>query len=153
MEGVDWREFRDGLFSYQYHGEEGLASGSFIGPYTREEKPAKPLHVDQLPPDLREVCKQVRFDSICFAEMKYLQPAEFLPCDGWSGVGYFTSDGNAVRPLPGREEEYHDFYWQFKGRLEQDLEGVRFEGLEEPDKPDKPKRRQGKPRRKRSDGG
>jgi hypothetical protein len=144
-EYTDWSEFRDGLFSYHYHGDEDI---SLIVPYTREEEPAEPLHVDQLPPDLREICQRVHFDSICFEEAEELQPAEFMPCSGWSAVGYLSSDGKVIRPLPGREKEYRDYYRQFRRQIESEWKGVRFEEIKEPEEP---KRSQGK-RRKKSDG-
>jgi hypothetical protein len=148
-EDLDWRNFSHGMFYYQHDKDE---EDPFIEAYSREHRPRDPLHIDQLPPELRTVCKQVCFDSVCFAEMEYLQPAEFMPCETASGVGYYSSDGTVIRPVPGREEEYRDFYRQRKGQLERDLKGVRFEGLEEPAEPDKPKRRQDKRRRKPSDG-
>ena len=35
----------------------------FSGPYVRARRPKKPLHVDQLPPQLREQVKAVQFDD------------------------------------------------------------------------------------------
>jgi hypothetical protein len=146
---IDWRAFSHGLFYYEHNKDE---EEPFLEAYLREHRPRNPLHIDQLPPELRRVCKQVCFDSLRFAEMEYLQPMDFLPCDTASGVGYRSSDGKVIRPVPDREEQYRDYYRQHRGQLERDLEGVRFEGLEEPAEPDKPKRRRGKPGRKPSDG-
>jgi hypothetical protein len=148
-EDIDYRQFSSRLFHYQHDKDE---EDPFIEAYIRQHRPSDPLHIDQLPPALRKLCKRVRFETISFAEMKHLQPLEFLPCDNCYGVGYRSSDGKVVRPVPGSEEEYRDFFGQFKGQLERDLKGVRFEGLEEPASPPKPKRRQGKSRRKPTDG-
>jgi hypothetical protein len=49
------------------------------GPYFRQSAPARPLHVDQLPPLLRAAVAAVRFD-LSFAEEQAIQPAEHLSC-------------------------------------------------------------------------
>ena len=111
-------EFRDneelaseiGCFTYDY--SEGYDP---IEAYTRMLVPENPLHVDQLPPDLRKGFKQVRF-PIRFREMKWLQPIEHFPCEFWydERVCYVLSDGKTVRPFPGKESGFAEAIRQFR---------------------------------------
>jgi hypothetical protein len=77
-------------------------------PYERESVPVQPVHVDQLPPDIRRLVKQVVFD-LCFHDTPHLQPAEHLPCDSWEAA-YLDSTGTRLRPVPGKEKEYAEAY-------------------------------------------
>jgi hypothetical protein len=110
----------------------------FTGPYRRAHKPKKPLHVDQLPPELRQQVKEVRFDGLSFAEKKRLQPCEYTDGVAWSSA-YVAEDGKTVRPIPGHEEEYRQEVEQLREEDPDELKKFRFEGLEE--KPSPPKRR------------
>jgi hypothetical protein len=103
----DYSELYDlagrGLFSY-----EQLLADWLPGPYGRQRSPVRPVHIDQLPPDLRKTIGQVRFQGLCFAQATHLQPAEHMACDAVN-AGYLTADGMAVRPLPGKEADYRAF--------------------------------------------
>jgi hypothetical protein len=114
------------------------ASDFFTGPYRRAHKPKKPLHVDQLPPDLRDDIKAVRFDGLSFAEKKVLQPCQYTDGVAWSSA-YVAEDGKTVRPIPGHEEEYRKEVQEMREEGPDELKQYRFEGLEEKPKP--PKRR------------
>lgn len=107
----DYSEYCDladrGVFSY-----EQLLGDWLPGPYGRQRIPARPVHIDQLPPDVREVIARVRFEGFCFAETVYLQPAEHMPCDAMN-AGYLSADGQTLRPMPGEEAEYRDFLDEF----------------------------------------
>src|SRR5262245_31270524 len=50
-------------FGYRYEAAEGVA-----GVYTREVVPERPLHVDQLPPALRDKVREILFPGVNFAE-------------------------------------------------------------------------------------
>lgn len=54
-----------------------------VGPYVRVVVPARPLHVDQLPPALRQQCRIVVFEQVDFAAAEHVQPTEFFPCTYW----------------------------------------------------------------------
>jgi hypothetical protein len=114
------------------------ASEWFSGPYQRAHKPRKPLHVDQLPPALRDDIKAMRFDGLSFAEKKLLQPCEYTKGVAWSAA-YVAEDGKTVRPIPGFEEDYRKEVRQALGEDPEELKDYRFEGLEE-GKPNPPKR-------------
>jgi hypothetical protein len=96
-----------GLFSY-----EQLLGDWLPGPYGRLSSPKSPVHIDQLPPALRKTIGQVRFEGLCFAQTVHLQPVEHMTCDAMN-AGYVTADGQAVRPLPGQEANYREFYEEF----------------------------------------
>jgi hypothetical protein len=96
-----------GLFSY-----EQLLGDWLPGPYGRQRSPKRPVHIDQLPPELRKTIGQVRFEGLCFAQTVHLQPVEHMLCEAMS-AGYLTADGKAVRPLPGKEAHYREFYEEF----------------------------------------
>src|SRR5262249_55635251 len=96
-----------GLFSYAQ-----LLGDWLPGPYGRQRSPLSPVHVDQLPSELRKPIGQVRFDGLCFAQTVHLQPVEHMACEAMN-AGYLTADGQAVRPLPGQEAHYRGFYQEF----------------------------------------
>jgi hypothetical protein len=96
-----------GLFSYAQ-----LLGDWLPGPYGRQRTPMNPLHIDQLPPKLRKTICQVRFDGLCFSQTAHLQPVEHMECEAVN-AGYLTADGQAVRPLPGQEADYREFYEEF----------------------------------------
>src|SRR5262249_4294000 len=69
---------RLGLFCYDYDEQHDP-----ITPYVRTGRPEAPVHIDQLPPNLRKACKQVRFEKVNFEEAELLQPLEYFPCVYW----------------------------------------------------------------------
>jgi hypothetical protein len=103
-----------GLFAYGH-----LCENWISGPYGREALPRQPVHIDQLPPDLRAVVGRFRLDTLCFAETPHIQPVEHAECTSWESA-YLASDGKTVRPIPGREEEYREVYGEYRkdSRLE-----------------------------------
>jgi hypothetical protein len=96
-----------GLFSYKQ-----LLGDWLPGPYGRQRSPVSPVHIDQLPSELRKTIGQVRFESLCFAQTLYLQPIEHMACEAMN-AGYLTADGQTVRPVPGHEADYPAFYEEF----------------------------------------
>ncbi|HEY7326248.1 MAG TPA: hypothetical protein VH592_01315 [Gemmataceae bacterium] len=93
-----------GLFMYTH-----LTDNWISGPYGRQSQPARPIHVDQLPPQIREAVKAMRFDSLCFAETPHIQPVEHAECFSWEAA-YMDVTGKHIRPIPGKEEEYAQAY-------------------------------------------
>src|SRR5262249_3473721 len=92
-----------GLFVYEF--VEDAETGAWYPPYTLSARPERPLHVDELPPGVRDRLKKARF-AVRFAEAPRVQPAEHGPCAAWGGFAYLDAAGKAVRPLPGHEQEY-----------------------------------------------
>jgi hypothetical protein len=89
-----------GLFRYAH-----LCENWISGPYGRRGRPDRPLHVDQLPPALRDLLLgRFHLASLCFAEAPHVQPVEHFPCISWE-TRYLGSDGKTVRPMPGHEGE------------------------------------------------
>ena len=121
-----------GLFVYDY--EE---ASDPIEPYVRTAVPDTPLHIDQLPPAMREVCKQFRLENLTFGERPLLQPLHYFDCDFWYGddrVAYMCEDGKTVRPLTGKEDRFADFCREFRAEHPEKAWRLRFEGLaEDPD--------------------
>ena len=66
------------------------------------------VHVDELPPRVRQVLGELRFDTLDFSETKIFQPVELTECGTWDPA-YLTSDGKTVKPVPGREKDYKEF--------------------------------------------
>jgi hypothetical protein len=97
-----------GFFVYDHTTENWIS-----GPYGRTRRPVRPLHVDQLPPAVRNAVREIRFDALCFADAVYVQPIEYTPCDSWE-VAYLDSTGTKIRPIPGKEKEYAHAYDQLK---------------------------------------
>jgi len=87
---TQWEPATLGLFSYEHpmRFERPLRVEYLLnqegppvsGPYIRLSVPERPLHVDQLPPPVRDVVTAVRFDGLTFAEERAIQPAEQYLC-------------------------------------------------------------------------
>jgi hypothetical protein len=91
-----------GLFEYEH-----LTDNWISGPYGCHARPVKPLHVDQLPPDVRDRVKGMRFANLSFAQTPRLQPMEHTHCATWEAA-WMDVTGTKVRPVSGREEDYAD---------------------------------------------
>jgi len=115
------------------------ASEWFSGPYQRTHRPKKPLHVDQLPPQLRAEVKAVRFDDLRFEDKKRLQPCDHAEGYAWGGV-YLSEDGKTVRAIPGHEKQYREAVELMRQQSPEDFKKFHFEGLDEK-KPPKGRRR------------
>jgi hypothetical protein len=147
-----WRLSREqlanefGVYCYDYDDELLID----LAPYSLTGVPKTALHVDQLPPALRQQCKQIRFEKITFSESELVQPIEWFPCVCWyqeSRVAYLASDGKTIRPIPGMEDRFAEFCERFHQENPEGAKKFVFEGPQA--KPKKPRRR----RRKESDDG
>jgi hypothetical protein len=146
----DEEEFRDhddqdqaeqlGVIYYSYGDEFDP-----IGTYWRMVTPENPLHIDQLPPNLRERVKSFSFSTLDFTETRVIQPLEHYDCSFWDDedrVAYVASDDKTVRPLPfrpGREKGFWAFVEEFRKANPEQAAQFLFEGPEE--KPAEKKRR------------
>jgi hypothetical protein len=119
---------RFGFFSYHF----GMNIHGFAATYYRDTVPEKPLHVDELPPELRRRCKTVRFEALAFAHSEQVQPLEFVECRFWGHyAAYVCGDGKTVRPVPGHEAGFAELCREAQA---DDPDGTRqfvFEGLTE----------------------
>lgn len=70
-------------------------------PYGRTIQPTRPLHVSELPAELRTIAEQRQLPHR-FADTVYIQPVEHLDCDTWTDV-YLSEDGSTIRGV-GRPE-------------------------------------------------
>jgi hypothetical protein len=107
-EGLSEHGGRLGLFSYTHLTENWIS-----GPYGRIEVPRQPIHVDQLPPDLRRLVKGLRLDDLTFRETTYIQPIEHAACASWESA-YLDVTCKRIRPVPGKENEYADAYSEMR---------------------------------------
>jgi hypothetical protein len=82
-----------GLFVYDH-----LCENWTSGPYGRVRVPRSPLHVDQLPPAIREQVLRVRFPTLCFQDTTHIQPVEHMACASWE-QDYLTADGKERRDM------------------------------------------------------
>jgi hypothetical protein len=109
---MDTRCTKLGLFSYDFGW-----GGEPIDPYKRTAVPNEPLHVEQLPPNLRERVRQARFPGICFHTAEHIQPFEWYDeCDGHGTddmTAYLCADGKTVKPIPGAEECFEEWVKQW----------------------------------------
>jgi len=123
-----WAAHKMGVFLYRYNDAAGSEGPADL--YHRDMVAARPLHVDQLPPDLRAEWKRVRFAGIRFTAAATLQPYEFFACHSpyAAPAGYVASDGVTVRPIPGREAEWAGFVARFQDREPDQAARYRFEG-------------------------
>lgn len=93
-----------GVYEYTHLNENWIA-----GPYGRERIPARPLHIDQLPADLRAALKECFFPNVRFSDTGKIQPVEHLHCDSWESA-WLDVTGKHIRAVPGCEAEYTKLY-------------------------------------------
>jgi hypothetical protein len=96
-----------GFFGYEYD----MSWHGAVAPYYRSIVPQNPLHIDELPPELRRRCKAVRFEAMTFAHSELVQPLDFVACHFWGTwqTAYLCGDGKTVRPVPGKESDFAEF--------------------------------------------
>jgi hypothetical protein len=93
-----------GLFNYEHETDNWIS-----GPYQRQGAPDKPVRLEDLPPEVKQKLKDLRFVTLCFQETPKIQPVEHLTCESWEGA-WLSLDGKNARPVPGREKEYREIY-------------------------------------------
>ena len=93
-----------GVFSYVH-----LCDGWVAGPYGRRASPTIPLSIDKLGAEAVKIARGRRFDAFCFADVPHLQPLDWARCHA-TVPARLEIDGFTVRPIPGRENEYRQFF-------------------------------------------
>lgn len=84
--GCNWRfEDRANLAEHGVYVFATLGGNVTAYPYGVQELPSKPIHVDQLPPEIRDRVKALRFAEISFDEQPVFQPAEHVACESHDG--------------------------------------------------------------------
>jgi hypothetical protein len=120
-----------GLFYYKHRDDVPVGDDQIlIGRYVRLVLPKEPLHVDQLPADLRSQCQTIHFEKATFAGDEHLQPLDDYPCTMWNPAGavaYLSADGTTVRPTPGHEEQFADFCSKLHEEFPKFAAKLRFE--------------------------
>jgi hypothetical protein len=86
-----------GFYQYSHTCENWIS-----GPYGRISIPTNPVHVDQLPPQLRNALKVLRLD-LNFAETPHIQPVADHECASWESQ-WLDLDGKE-HSMPGIEDE------------------------------------------------
>ena len=117
-----------GFFLYDY--ADGYDP---IDVFERRVVPARPVHVDELPPDVRAACKKTRL-PVTFATAERVQPLEHGPCAYWYAedrVAYLTADGVTVRPVRGQEGRFAEFAAHFRETFPAAAAHYRFEGVDD----------------------
>src|SRR5262249_22568760 len=114
-----------GVFDY-YFGDEHLHP---LDPYVRTLVPDVPLHIDQLPPALRQQLRQVTF-TLRFEDARCIQPIEL----GWECVmsnngaeASLCPHGFPVRPMPGHEPCLAGFVREFRQKWPAEAERLVFD--------------------------
>jgi hypothetical protein len=128
---TDWLCSELGVYYFVHRDEYDTEQP--IGLYHRSIKPDLPLHIDQLPPDLRYLCQEISCDlprTLRFDRMERFQPLEFLRCEAWDrdSVAYLCADGKTVKPIPGREERFAGFVREFRQHNTRAAESLTFDG-------------------------
>src|SRR5262249_10191179 len=80
----------------------------FLDTYQRVAVPKRPLHLDQLPPKLRQNFAKCALPTTDFAMEEELQVVALVACDLYwdEAVGCFAPGHKEIRPIPGKEKEY-----------------------------------------------
>jgi hypothetical protein len=117
-----------GLYCFAYGSEFDP-----IGTYGLLGRPETPLHVDQLPPELRKRWRGLRL-KVDFTQLSDLQPLEHGYCSYWyeeDRVAYLASDGKSVRPIPGMEDRFAEFCSRFREEHPEQAKDMIFEEMKE----------------------
>lgn len=123
---------RLGLFFYDFE-EYSLGGVPVHPPYGLTHRPNAPLHIDRLPPRLRDQLKSVRMDKVRFPDSERVQPVEHVACTFWRGdheLAYLAADGVTVRPVPGREAQFAGFCEELQRDYPEEIGRFRFEGAD-----------------------
>jgi hypothetical protein len=103
-----------------------------VGCYIRSNAPEVPLHIDQLPPGLREGCREVSFD-FRFDQVERFQLLEHVPSVLYDpdSVAYCCDDDKTVKPIPGKEDEFPAFVRAFQQEEPEAASKLIFDGPSE----------------------
>jgi hypothetical protein len=115
-EAVSAEELPDQEHLFVY--ETGRLDEALAERYERRQVPKQPLHIDQLPPRVREAVGRVCFDGLDFRKADVFQPVELTECSTWDAA-YLAGDGKTVKPAPGRAGEYVQFLENYRADLAQ----------------------------------
>jgi hypothetical protein len=88
-----------GIYEYSH-----LCENWISGPYGRRLVPTRPVHIEQLPPNLRRNLKGTQLNDQSFADTIHIQPAEHWPCQSWES-GWQGLDGKR-HAFPGQEADF-----------------------------------------------
>jgi hypothetical protein len=122
-----------GVFYFEYETVDGYTFDP-ISPYKRTSVPKTPLHVDQLPPTLRQHVKRRCLQGVDFALRELVQPLEQCKCEYWykeHRIAYLCSDSKTVRPIPGMEDRFAEFCRRFREEYPELAKDMLFEGLKD----------------------
>lgn len=129
-ESLSIEDLAAALGAFIYHYDNSDDSFDQIALYRRTTTPEVPLHLDQLPPTLRQQAKQVQFHKVDFSQNELVQPLEEYPCVFWyeeDTVAYLCSDGKKVQPMPGKEGRFAEFCKQFRDENPEEAKKYIFE--------------------------
>jgi hypothetical protein len=104
-----------------------------IDVFERLVAPARPVHVEELRPQVRAACKKTRL-PVAFAAVERVQPLEHMPCAYWydeDRSAYLAADGVTVRPVRGKEARFAEFVRQFRETFPEPAARYRFEGFDD----------------------
>lgn len=120
-----------GVFVFEY--DDAVILDGLVDRYRRVVAARPPLHVDQLPPVIRNEWKRLRFPRVRFAAVEYVQPYEVFPCSSLdvSTVAFLSADGQTIRPIPNKEDDFRQAIAQWRAARPDVATEYRFE-----DRPD-----------------
>jgi hypothetical protein len=100
--------------AFHYSAQETLYIAE---PYGRTIQPTRPLHVSELPADLRAIAEQRQLPHR-FADTVYIQPVEHLDCQIWGEV-YLSEDGSTIRGAAHALDEIRETAAEIGVRIEE----------------------------------
>jgi hypothetical protein len=105
----DWWEVGRGVGIFFYDYNDSLTLEDTVDRYARTVTPDRPLHVDQLPPDLRTEWKRLRV-PVRFTEAGFVQPFDYFRCLPYNAdaAAYLCADGKTIRPILGRLKAFRN---------------------------------------------
>jgi hypothetical protein len=136
-----------GVFVYTYgEGFDQPAAAFCADVYHRAEPPADPIHVDQLPPEFRTLCKRFSL-NVLFADSERVQPFEHFPCSDYGvNIAYLRTDGTTVQVVPGQEKAFAKFLKSLTPKQRKLVETLKIEGA-----PSQPARKKAPPKKRKKE--
>jgi hypothetical protein len=131
---VDAAHASSGLYVYTYPEDDW--SEQFLNtvalPYRLTHQPDQPLHVDQLPPNVRAEMESISLPGVHFGGGAVVQPVGVASGVPWYSYtaelsAYLDLDGVTVRVIPGREDHFSQDLDVLVSNLGEEASRLRFD--------------------------
>src|SRR5262249_10137609 len=78
-----------------------------LPPYKRTAVPTAPVKLTEVPADIRDQIKHVKFENVAFSDAAFVQPAVHTRCHVWGATDRCYDDNGKVQPIPAIYPDDH----------------------------------------------